>query len=196
LIAGNYYGSPTDIYGTDPRACGQNEASAVDGNGNALAIPAADAGYCDFLTAQPSPFTQSGDLAIPNPYTGKMDGMGQFQNPWQLNIGALIHYDISPKISANLSLTNIVNTCFGGSSTPWSKQFKPNNYVCGYGDYSGGYLGAMKGQPGFGGGFYYGDSPASAANASPAYATAMNYPFAPLSGALPFQAYLDVQIKL
>jgi hypothetical protein len=192
LIAGTYYGSPTDIYGIDPRACFNNEGASS----NASLIPAADQGYCDFLQAAPSPYTQSGDLAIPNPFTGKMDAMGQFQEPWQLNIGALIRYDISPKITANLSLTNLFNRCFGGSKEPWSQAFKPNNYVCGYGDRSGTYLGAQKGQPGFGGGFFYGDSANSAANGSPLYAPAYNYPFGPYSGAEPFQAYLELQIKM
>jgi hypothetical protein len=196
LIAGTYYGSPTDTYGIDPRACGQNEGNAVDNNGAPIVVPAGDAQNCDFLSAGPSPYVQSGYLAIPNPYTGKMDNLGQFQEPWILNVGALIRYDISPKLTANLTLANIFNRCFGGSNTAWSSAFKPNSYVCGYGQNNTSYVGPMSNQPGFGGGFFYGDSPSAAVNGTTPYAPAYNYPFAPASGAEPFQAYLELQIKL
>jgi len=196
LIAGTYYGSPTDTYGIDPRACGQNEGAAVDNNGNPIAVPASAAGNCDFLSAGPSPYVQSGYLAIPNPYTGKMDTPGQFQDPWIFNMGALIRYDISPRITANLTLSNILNRCFGGSNTPWSSKFKPNNYVCGYGQNNFNYTGPTSGQPGFGGGFFYGNSPSDAVNGGFPIAPSYSYPFGPLSGAQPFQAYLELQIKL
>jgi hypothetical protein len=159
-------------------------------------VTAATAGMCDFLTAGPTPFTVSGDLAIPNPYTGKFDNLGQFQNPWQLNIGALLRYDISPRITANLALSNIYNWCFGGSNTAWQKAYKPNTITCGYGSGNSNYVGPLSGQPGFGGGFFYGSSPTSAANGSPTYPNAFNFPYVPVNGALPFQAYLTVQIKL
>jgi hypothetical protein len=125
-----------------------------------------------------------------------MDSVGQFQQPWQLNMGMLIRYDISPRITANLTLTNIVNTCFGGNGNAWQAKFKPNSYVCGYGSANGNYVGPVAGQAGFGGGFFYGDTPGSAANGSPNYPSAYNYPFSPYSGAEPFQAYMELQIKL
>jgi hypothetical protein len=201
LIAGSYYGDPVDTYGIDPRACGQNETAAVTSSGAPVPGVAgtAAAGNCDFLTAGATGFTSSGLLAIPNPYTGSMDKMGQFQEPWQLNVGALLRYDVSPRVTANLTLTNVFNWCYGGSSTPWSSANKPNQWVCGYAStngYSGGYIGPLQGQPGYGGGFFYGTSPTGASNGNPVYSSALNYPFAPYSSALPFQAYLEVQIKL
>jgi hypothetical protein len=194
--SGSYYGSPTDTYGIDPRACAQNEAAATDANGNPITVPAAQAGYCDFLTAGNTFATDSGYLAIPNPFTGKFDNVGQYQQPWQLNIGALVRYDISSKVTANLTLTNLYNACYGGTSTPWSKAFKPGKYVCGYGSANGQYIGPVSGQPGFGGGFFYGASPGAAVNGSQTYPASYNYPFAPFTGALPFQAYLELQIKM
>jgi hypothetical protein len=194
LASGSYYGSPTDTFGIDPRACVQNEAAAsAPGLGpGTVPVPAADAGYCDFLTAYASPYVQSGYLAIPNPYNGKMDTEGQYQQPWQLNIGALIRYDISPKVTANLTLTNIYNACYGGSNTKWSSAFKPSRYVCGYGQGNFGFVGT---QPGAG--FFYGASPTDPANGSAInYPAAYNYPFAPYTAALPFQAYLELDVKL
>lgn len=191
LNSGGYYGSPVDVMGIDPRACGQNEGAATTPAGTAVPVPAADAGYCDFLTAGASPYVATGQLAIPNPYTGKMDSVGQFQQPWQLNIGALLHYDISPKVTANLTLTNLFNTCFGGNGSAWQKSFKPGKWVCGYGSIASQFVGTEPGA-----GFFYGASPTDPANGTTPYAPAYNYPFAPFSGAIPFQAYLNVQIKL
>jgi hypothetical protein len=196
LISGGYYGSPTDTYGVDPRWCTQNQGNAVDTAGNPLAIPAADAQNPDFLSCGATGNTQSGYLAIPNPYTGHMDSVGEFQQPWIFNMGALIRYDISPRVTANLTLTNIVNTCYGGTKTAWSTKFKPNNYVCGYNQGNTSYVGPQQGQPGFGGGFFYGNSASDAVNGPGPYAPAYNYPFVPAFGAEPFQAYLELQIKL
>jgi outer membrane receptor protein involved in Fe transport len=186
LQSGASYGSPTDTYGIDPRACGQNQAAAgvvSAGSGQALA--------CDFLTASASPFVTSGYLAIPNPYTNRMDRLGQFEQPWQLNIGALIHYDISPKLAANLTLANIYNRCFGGSKVAWSNAFGPDTHICGYDQNNFEFVGGAPGS-----GFYYGASPTDPANGPGRFAPAFRYPFAPVSGYLPFQAYLQLQIKI
>jgi len=192
LISGAAYGSPVDTMGIDPRACGQNQAAATTAAG-APVLPAGSpyAGLCDFLTAGASSYVTTGQFAIPNPYTGKMDRLGAFDEPWQFNLGALIQYQVSPKVTANLSLTNLVNTCYGGTSTPWQKAFKPNRWVCSYYPNAASFIGT---QPGAG--FFYGASGTDTANGTTPYARAFNYPFYPVSGALPFQAYLDVQIKL
>ena len=192
LTAGGYYGSPTDTMGIDPRACGQNEAAARNAQGQpVVAANSPYAGMCDYLTAGPSTFVQSGQFAIPNPLTGKMDAEGAFQQPWQFNLGALLRYDVSPRVTANLTLTNLINTCFGGSNTQWSTAFKPNNYVCGYGPNASSFIGT---QPGAG--FFWGASGADPANGTTPYAPAFNYPFYPVSGAIPFQAYLQVDVKI
>jgi hypothetical protein len=190
--SGPYYGSPTDVYGIDPRACGQNQTAATTAQGTPVAAPGSpNALACDFLTAGATTFTPSGFLAIPNPFTGKMDNWAQYAQPWQLNLGAFLSYQVSPKITANLTLANLYNWCFGGSSTPWSTRFKPNTYVCGYALNNGAFVGGAPGS-----GFYYGASPTDPANGSTPYPPANNYPWAPVPGFLPFQAYLQLQIKL
>ncbi|HEX5275339.1 MAG TPA: TonB-dependent receptor [Candidatus Rubrimentiphilum sp.] len=192
LVSGSYYGSPVDVLGVDPRSCGQNEAAALGPTG-APVLPAgsAQAGYCDFLTSASSPYVNTGQLAIPNPYTGKMDSVGQFQQPWILNVGALLRYDISPKISASLTLANIFNTCYGGNGNAWQAKFPANRWVCGYSSNAANFIGT---QPGTG--FFYGASGSDPANGTTPYATAFNYPFYPVSGAIPLQAYLQLQIRL
>ncbi|MBV9269510.1 MAG: TonB-dependent receptor [Candidatus Eremiobacteraeota bacterium] len=192
LIAGTNYGSPTDTFGLDPRACVNNQAAATTAQGTAVVAPTSpQAQACDFLTAGHSGFVQSGALAIPNPYTGHMDGLAEFQDPWQLNIGALVRYEISPRMTANLSLTNLFNRCFGGTSTAWQKRFAPNNYTCGYGSNAGQFVGTVPGA-----GFFWGSSPKDPVNGTTPYAPSYDYPFAPLSGAQPFNAYVELQLKL
>lgn len=197
LAAGGYYGSPTDVYGVDPRACIQNESAATTASGGPVLPLGSPYGQNpDFLSCGASGFVESGVLAIPNPFTGKMDNLSAYQQPWIFNMGALIRYDISPRVTANLTLTNLVNRCFGGSTPPWAKAFPANNTVCGYGQNNGNYIGPTSSQPGFGGGFFYGGAPTDASNGFGGYPSAFNYPFSPLIGAEPFQAYLQVQVKI
>ena len=192
LSSGQYYGAPTAVFGLDPRTCADNQAGA-----NGVTPPVAGAGaqygqYANYYSCGASLATASGYLAIPNPYTGKFDNVAQYSNPWQLNIGGLVRYEISPKITATLNLANIAGRCFGGSSTPWSKAFPPNKYVCGYADFNAySWTGT---QPGAG--FFYGASPTDPANGTQPFSKALLYPYNTLQNSLPFQAYLDIQIKL
>jgi hypothetical protein len=115
-----------------------------------------------------------------------------------LNIGAQIRYDISPKITAVLNVANLYTTCFGGSSTPWSKAFPPNRYTCEYDNfYTTSWTGTIPGE-----GFFYGASPNDPANGTAGFPPEMQYPYQPIfapnagSTALPFQVYLEFLIKL
>jgi hypothetical protein len=192
LSQGQSYGNPTAIYGLDPRTCADNQAGA---NGATPPVAGVGANYAqdaNYYSCGASLATASGYLAIPDPYSGSFDGVGQYREPWQFNLGAMIRYDLSPKVTATLNLANIYNRCFGGSSTAWSKAFPANQYVCGYADYNPyGWTGT---QPGAG--FFYGASPTDPANGTQPFSQALVYPYTTLAGGLPFQAYLQVQIKL
>ena len=191
LSSGQYYGEPTAMYGLDPRTCADNQAGA--NGGPQMVAPGSQYGqYANYYSCSQSLATSSGYLAIPNPYTGAFDNVGQYMNPWQLNIGAMVRYEISPKITATLNLANIAGRCFGGTSTPWSKAFPANKYVCGYADNMA-YNWAGK-DPGAG--FFFGGSPTDPANGTQPFSKALLYPYGTLWNSLPFQAYLDVQIKL
>ena len=184
LFEGNRYGDPTAVLGLDPRNCGANQ-SAVAG------VAAAYQGLANYQTCTFSPYTNTGYLAIPNPVSGKFDNMGQYRNPWQFNLGLQLHYDFTPKISGTLLVANLVNRCFGGDKQPWSNAYAPNQYVCGYGDNTGLYLGNTPGA-----GFFYGASGADPANGTAGYPNVMNYPYAPLNGNVPIQAYFQLNVKL
>ncbi|MDQ2679518.1 MAG: TonB-dependent receptor [Candidatus Eremiobacteraeota bacterium] len=183
LQAGGKYGSPTSVVGYDPRYCANNQ-SKIPGSTTSL--------NADYQSCFASQSTAGGNLAIPDPFTGRFDSVAQYRQPWQLNIGAQISYEITPKVKGTLILTNLVNRCFGGDKPAWAQAFPPNNYVCGYGP-NGQYISN----------FYNGNSPSDAVNGTSGYPKVYNYPYAPFNplvnasgSAIPFSAYLNFQIKL
>ncbi|MBV9971971.1 MAG: TonB-dependent receptor [Candidatus Eremiobacteraeota bacterium] len=123
LNEGTSYGAPSDVLGVDPRTCKSNLTSSGFTTGNPLAP--------DYTSCKAAA-TPSGNLYIPNPETGHFDGFGEFRQPWQLNAGLQISYDFNDKVRGNLMFTNLLNRCFGGSSTPWTQAYPPNSQVCGY----------------------------------------------------------------
>ncbi len=187
LFQGNKYGDPVDVaYGLDPRTCGANQAG-VPG------VAAAYQGFANYQTCgyAPAALGTNGYLAIPDPLTNRFDSVGQYRNPWQFNLGLAIKYDVNPKVSATLTMANLVNRCFGGDKPSWATQYPANNIVCGYTPNEFNFIGT---QPGAG--FFYGASGKDAANGTAAYPSQFNSPYAPYSGSLPFQAYLQVNVKL
>ncbi|MBC5806668.1 MAG: hypothetical protein DLM53_04920 [Candidatus Eremiobacter antarcticus] len=127
LNQGATYGTPADVLGVDPRVCTANNEAIPSSGGDPLR---ADYTSCAF--APSSSGSSLGSLFIPNPATSRFDSFGEFRQPWQFNMGLQLSYDINPKVTANLTVANLVNRCFGGSTTPWSKQYPPDKNVCGY----------------------------------------------------------------
>jgi Carboxypeptidase regulatory-like domain/TonB dependent receptor len=125
---GTTYGNPGDVLGIDPRTCTRNSVG-IPSAPNPLK---ADYTSCGLSAAQNG--TVAGEFFIPNPQTGTFDGFGQFRQPSQLNLSVQLGYQLSPRVKANLLLANLMNACFGGSSEPWTKQWPPNSYTCGYVD--------------------------------------------------------------
>ncbi len=130
---GSLYGNPADVFGLDPRVCTNNSAHM---SGSTISNPKggnplkADYTSCGLAATQNG--TSPGELFIPNPQTGAFDPFGAFRQPNQLNFSVQIGYQLSPRIKVNALLANLINACFGGSSEPWSKQYPPNGYTCGY----------------------------------------------------------------
>jgi hypothetical protein len=127
LSEGTTYGTPADVQGLDPRSCTVNQGAIGTPNGNPL-----NADYTSCGLALTADGTLPGTLYIPNPETGTFDTFGEFRQPWQFNIGLQVSYDISPRLRANVIVTNLVNRCFGGSNEPWSRAYPPNSVFCGY----------------------------------------------------------------
>ena len=188
LNQGTSYGSPLAVYGLDPRYCGSNQATAGVNPYTGVTfnpVPGTDTPQnANYLTCAPSGATGNGYLAIPNPQTGTFDSLGQYRNPWQFNLGVQVGYDVTPKIHANVLLANLVNQCFGGSSTPSTNAFQAGHLVCGYNSNAPYYVSN----------FYNGSSVTNPAN--PALAPIETVPYGPVGGNLPFNAYFSLQVKL
>jgi len=177
---GGQYGSPLTSSGLDPRVCFGNQGQA--------GVTTVNPGFANFTQCGNS-LNSLGIFYIPNPYTGRFDNIGQYSNPWLLNLNAQIRYDISPKLTANLVLANIYNRCFGGTSTAWSSANPPGGTVCGY-DTNTGFAGT---QPGAG--FFNGTSVNDPANGPNVFSQNIKYPYTGLTSFLPFAAYFTLQIK-
>lgn len=188
LQEGTTYGSPADVQGIDPRACTSNQRSVHSPTNNPLAPDYTSCGFA--LTADG---TVPGNLYIPNPQTGSFDTFGQFRQPWQFNLGIQMSYDVSPRVTVKGLIANLVNTCFGGSSEPWTAAYPPNGQICAYSSntfYNGGH-------------YYNGSSPndvaANGVKENPYFAQSFvpsfGDPFS-LNFPLALNMYFSVQVKL
>lgn len=129
ITEGSSYGGPLDIAGLDPRACQQTSAQA----GITAVSPGTDPNQCDALSATQVYGPQGQELFIPNPQTGTFAAPGAFRNPWIAVGSVAMSYELSPKVTANLTLANLWHTCFGGTKASWTSAFPVGSNVCGYG---------------------------------------------------------------
>ncbi|MBV9057517.1 MAG: TonB-dependent receptor [Candidatus Eremiobacteraeota bacterium] len=127
---GSLYGNPNDVIGLDPRVCTGNSAGFINSPIHTKNPLQADYTTCGLAATQNG--TSAGELFIPNPQTGTFDGFGAFRQPNQINFSLQLGYELSPRVKVTAILANLVNACFGGSSEPWTKQYPPNGYTCGY----------------------------------------------------------------
>jgi hypothetical protein len=183
LNQGATYGTPSDVVGVDPRTCVSNLASSGFTTGNPLAV---DYTSCNFAA------TPSGTLYVPNPETGHFDRFGEFRQPWQFNMGLSMSYEVSKRVTASMTVTNLVNRCFGGSSTPWSRAYAPSSVVCGY-----------QSNPFYVNNFYNGASPndvtANGVPLNPYFAHSFAPSYADVTSlgyASPLNVYLQLKVRL
>ncbi|HTU69023.1 MAG TPA: TonB-dependent receptor [Candidatus Baltobacteraceae bacterium] len=176
--AGNRYGYPLAETGYDPSSCstastfpiGSVYYGSAGGYGNA---------------ANPASCTDT--LYIPDISTGKFDNMGAFITPSRYTLSTQLSYDLTPRITAVLTLANIFDICAGGTKAPWttSAYGLPSRAICGYGSSTAEEYGAPVGNV----------APLTATGGELAQAQTA-YGYTPIVGSLPFNAYLDFRIKL
>ncbi len=130
LNEGQPYGNPADVLGIDPRTCKHNSAGLIGSPIHVKNPLQADYTTCGLAATQNG--TSAGELFIPNPQTGVFDSFGAFRQPSQLNFSLQASYQVSPRVKVNVLFANLVSACFGGSPEPWTKQFPPNGFTCGY----------------------------------------------------------------
>jgi Carboxypeptidase regulatory-like domain/TonB dependent receptor/TonB-dependent Receptor Plug Domain len=119
--SGASYGSPTQTPGYLPESCAKPTLPWMAAYGNA-----ADPSRCDDLGGLP--------LFTPDKYTGTFDSLGAFHQPWQLQMGLAFTYDISPRITARLNFSNLIDVC-GQRGYAWD-----NPQVCAYSSLPTGFL--------------------------------------------------------
>jgi hypothetical protein len=178
-FSGNYYGAPLETPGIDPaQGCNPLAGGTVSGDprypyGGAGGSPF-DAVTCIGLLTSPG-----GLESIPNPYTHKFDAPGAFLSPSQILGHIQMSYDVSPRISLQLNLTNVFSTCFGGSKEAWTVY--ADKKACGYISSGYGLLTPM----------------GNVFNPGAKLQPIVRYPYMPWFGSTsPFGAYLDVKFKL
>ncbi len=185
--AGAAYGSPYDVVGLDPRVCGANQqTTGVVPAGSATAL------NCDFTQmTNVGAAPVYGYLYVPNQQTGTFAKPGQYNEPNIAMLNLQMTYDVSPKVTLQLTAADLWHRCFGGTSAPWTAAYPPNQYNCGYAANSL-YLAN----------FYNGSSPT---NAGANYGVSA-YPWEQQSylpkfnnsvgGYFPFNLYLHATVKL
>jgi hypothetical protein len=175
FAAGGKYGVPQTNPGIDPAACTAVLPGVSGFNGG---------GRYDSLAC--------GQLsAIPDTYTGVFDPLGSFTQPNLIAMNLQLSYDVSPRISLTGVFANIFNTCWGGTTAPWTTS---NHQVCSYG--AGGFIGEINpvgnvyNPPGFNGSIVQ---------------PFVKYPYSPVFGPFnqdgnstvtPFQFYITAHIKI
>jgi hypothetical protein len=179
FVAGNRYGAPETTPGIDPASCtaalGTSPSKDPRYPYGAPGGSAFDASMC------------AETLVIPDPYTKQFDGLGVFRGPSQLVGHLRISYDISPMLTATVTMANLVSTCFDGQQTAFTYLWNRN--VCSYGPVEGGYV------PPVGNAYNPGDN----------VQTVLRYPYSPVFGTYnditsstinPFNVYFDLKIKI
>ncbi len=114
FTSGAEYGAPTAWPGFNPTTCYAPSLSWVAAHGK-LADPAS----CDDAFNLP--------LFVPDAFTHGYDNLGAFKEPWQLQMGLAFTYEVSPRVTARLKFTNLLDIC-GQRGYVWD-----NPYVCVYG---------------------------------------------------------------
>jgi hypothetical protein len=178
FFEGGYYGDPLTGYGIVPGTCGAPLASSITGDPR---YPYGSTGGAPYDAT-----TCTGTMAIPDPYTHKFDNIGAFRLPNQELMHMQIAYEMSSRVTLSANLSNIINTCSGGTSMPWT-QFA-NNKVCSYT------------LPGYGAPLHYGSNfynPSNAgANSTTAFQPMVEFPYQENPTILPFTASFNMSIKM
>ena len=172
--AGTKYGYPLATLGVDPASCTGALASAPDPGRYPYGAPGTATGY-DALSC-------GNTINIPNPDTGKFDTIGAFISPSRFTGNIQLTYDVSPKVTAVATLTNIFDVCSGGTKGAWTNvPGVSSRTVCGYGP---GGVGTLINPVG------------NVYNPGATIQPFVAHSYSPAFGSLPFNAYVDFKIKL
>ncbi len=172
LSAGTRYGVPETTGGITPNLCGAALPGSTVGDprynyGSAGGAPY-DAAACNT------------SLIIPNQFTHRFDGIGDFVEPSQFAMHLQLSYDVSKRVQLVGNFTNLFTSCFGGTKVPFAI-----GGACGY-----------TGQPG--GAFF---AIGNAFNPGNTIQPGLQFPYYPMFGSFPFtgtpfQMSFEARIKI
>ena len=166
FISGSRYGAPEQQVGVDPRTCAPLLTGSVAGD------PRYKYGGTGLPYDAPSCVST---IVIPDQFTNVFDVPGAFLEPSFLNVNAQLSYDVTPRATLRATFANILQSCFGGSTEPWTGG-KPQ---CGY-DVVAGHI------PPVGNIYNPGDS----------IQRLVRYPYGNILTATPFNMYVTLDFKL
>lgn len=175
FVQGAKYGAPLNSIGYDPSTCATNQSAGI----TSVLGP----GHGDPLKADWT--SCGGTTVVPNPDTGRFDGMGEFRQPNQILGNLQVQYEVNPRTRARFLFANLLNRCFGGSTTAWSR----GGSVCTYGQ------DAYYGSSGISN-FWNGAGPNDAAANGTLPSGWNNHTYYPIAATNPFQAYFQLELKL
>lgn len=183
FLAGMRYGVPLSTGGIYPNLCGAGLASSTTsdprypygalGGGPYDVTTCTDPGGTPIADQRSAPAT----LTIPDPYTGRFDGIGAFVAPAHLLLHAQLTYEVNKRVTLVASFANIINRCWGGTAVPFAV-----GRACSYGATAGA-----------------GTGPAPIGNAfNPGWAIQpmLQSPYYPLFAGYPFNTYIEARVKL
>jgi Carboxypeptidase regulatory-like domain/TonB dependent receptor/TonB-dependent Receptor Plug Domain len=167
--SGGYYGAPLQSPGVNPAA--GFDTSSTCALGPVLGSPTGDPRYPYGAPGGGAYNAQCalGTILIPNPFSGNFDQPGAFKEPSQLSMHLQLTYEATSRLTLVGSVLNLINTCTGGTSAPWTAG--ATNKMCGYS------------LPGYGGLAYTGNvyNPGTAIQQIVKYPYMQNYNITPLS---------------
>ncbi|MBV8371367.1 MAG: TonB-dependent receptor [Candidatus Eremiobacteraeota bacterium] len=108
FFGGQRYGVPLSTPGIDPTAgCGALPGTTA--NDPRYRYGAAGGAPYDATTC-------GGQIAIPDPYTGRFDGVGGFVAPNSILLHTQVTYDVNKRVTLVANFANIINRCWGGTA--------------------------------------------------------------------------------
>jgi hypothetical protein len=166
FLAGERYGAPLTTPGVAPDTCAGTFGAVTGDPRYKYGAPGGgsyDATLC------------GGSVDIPDMFTNTFDTIGAFRAPSQVLLHTQITYDVNKRLTLVGNLANIINKCFGGTTTG----FTVNN-ACSYGIISPSGLAPVGNvyNPGF------------------AIQPYLARPYSPFFSTFPFNVYFEARMKL
>ena len=118
FFAGQRYGVPLSTPGVAPDACTGGLGGTV---ANDPRYPYGAPGGAPYdATACAQAGATGVQVAIPDPFTGRFDGVGGFVQPNRILLHTQITYDVNKRVTLVANFANLIDHCFGGTKVAFA----------------------------------------------------------------------------